>query len=95
MSDNKLRSECRAPFEEEAGVSEGGEPVKGGMHFNQCYGSGMCLSPIRIFPIPDIESSNKKKEEERGKICCFTGTVATNFTKFKIILFLNRYRKKN
>ncbi len=36
-SGNKLRSECRAPFEEEAGVSEG-EPVKVRMNFNQWYG---------------------------------------------------------
>ncbi len=39
-SDNKLCFDCRASFEEEAGVSEEGEPVKGQMNFNQCYGSG-------------------------------------------------------
>ncbi len=41
-------SDGRASFEEEAGVSEGGEPVKVRMNFNQWYGSGMFM------PDPDF-----------------------------------------
>ncbi len=35
--------------------------------------------------------SNKKRG---GEICCFTSFVVTNFTKLKMILFLNSYEKK-
>ncbi len=34
-----------------------------------------------------------KKQQKRGKqVCCLTIFLATNFTKLKIVLFLNRYR---
>jgi hypothetical protein len=35
--------------------------------------------------ISDPESNKKRG----GKICCFTSFVVTNFTKLKMILFLN------
>jgi hypothetical protein len=41
--------------------------------------------------IPDLGSRIQKQQQKRGvkKICCHTFFVATNFTKQKIILFLN------
>ncbi len=39
------------------------------------------------------QGSNKSNKREGGKTCCPTFFVATNITKLKIILFLNRIKK--
>ncbi len=44
--------------------------------------------------IPDLGSKNSNKREGWKKICCHTFFVAINFTKLKIILFLECWRKK-
>ncbi len=45
--------------------------------------------------ISDLGSRIQKQQENRGvkKICCHTFFVAINFTKFKIILFLECWKK--
>jgi hypothetical protein len=51
-----------------------------------------CLSRILIFSHPGSE--NKKNAEEGIETCCPNYFTAINFTKLKIILFLNRCLKK-
>ncbi len=57
-----------------------------------------CLSGILFLSIPDpgslIPEPTTTTEEEGGKVVVIPFFVATNFTKLKMILFLNRYRKK-
>jgi hypothetical protein len=58
---------------------------------NQCCGSGMFISDTDFYPslIPDLGSNNSKKREWRKKFVVLPFFVATNVTKFKIMLFLN------
>ncbi len=53
-----------------------------------------CLSRILILPIPDPGSKISYTREEWKKFVVIPFFVATNFTKFKITLFLNWWRKK-
>ncbi len=56
-----------------------------------------CLSRILIFTqpgIPDLGSKNGNKREVWKKFVVIPFFVATNLTNFKIILFLNCWRKK-
>ncbi len=57
------------------------------VRYCKCCGSGMFINPD-----PGSHNSNKRGGE---KISCPTFFVATNRTKLKIILFLNKYRKKH
>ncbi len=64
----------------------------------QCCGSGMFIPDPDFYPsrIPDLGSRIPKTwTKERGeKIFLLSCLVATNFTKFKIILFFKCWRKK-
>ncbi len=57
------------------------------IHATRVLRSGMCIPDLgsRI-PDPTCNTSNKR---EGGNSCCPTFFVATNVTKFKVILFLN------
>jgi hypothetical protein len=65
---------------------------KNGDEINQCCGSGLFIPDPDFYlsRIPDLGSRLQKRQQRRGvkKICCRNVFVATNFTKFKIILFL-------
>jgi hypothetical protein len=55
-----------------------------------------CLSRILIFinsRILDLGSQIQQQQKGKRKFFCLTSFEATNFTKLKIILFLNRYRQ--
>jgi hypothetical protein len=68
----------------------------------QCCRSGIFITEHDVYlsRIPDHASwvpdpgYNKATEEEREKIVGLPSFVDTNITKLKIILCLNRYRKK-
>jgi hypothetical protein len=57
----------------------------------QCCGSGMFILDPDFLPIPDpgiiLDKKNLKKERGEKKFVVIPFFVATNFTKFKIILF--------
>ncbi len=51
-----------------------------------------CLSRIVFFIDSWSRIQQQQQNRRRKKISCHSLFVATNFTKFKIILFLNKYR---
>jgi hypothetical protein len=62
----------------------------------QCCRSGLFIPDPDFYPSrnPDLGSRIRHliiATKEEGEKCCPTFFVATNITKFKIILFLNRY----
>ncbi len=62
----------------------------------QCCGSGMFIPDPDFYPsrIPDLGFKNSNKWERWKKFVVIPFTVATNFTKLKIILFWKCWRKK-
>ncbi len=63
----------------------------------QWCGSGMFIPDPEFYPsrISDTGSKNSNKREGKNLLFCLPFYVATNNTKFKIIIFLNWWRKKN